>query len=776
MDKAFNLRQNSKPVFYGFIACWLVSVGIWTHSYTSIGFSESDTSIYHSELGSPNAELSNPVNVKKIDVFEDCTIQKLVRTLEIEETRSIDSHSRVYDQILEKHALSDILANLDFTERCDLYFKNLFIRDRNWFVDPNEDFPLDHRDGFDLESFKKETSENTRHKYAQMSNLEYDKINFKDKNVVKGVEQLAEEEFKVFWERTMKTEQKIVDYLSHLRIFDKCYVTSDDRYIMGKANELLEKEANSIDRTQFKATDGEILINDQGSKSCSELESRIYKWMSHSYPIYERWTGEIFLSPPDLRKFVHYPEVFKTTNSKFKGFTERPSKSTFTANGPCFFNKFKNSLNGKGIVLSIGDKHVDDTVRLIRLLRALNNHYPIQIVFYDSLSDDTKARIVAAARNKMIDLPESFHKVSKNFPADYLNVQDGGLPKQEVWFVNTYNAIHDNFKDKFKRFANKFLATLFNSFEEFMLVDADTVLLQSPSEFFDLKDYKTTGAYFFKDRTTPQFRPPGDTKFFQKITPSILDNLMFDIPIITQKTLGLEFFDGMNHFMESGVVLINRHLHFNSILTMLQLNFFKPVTSRVHGDKEIFWLGFAANGDEDYHFNKNFAASIGTLTSQEERLTSQGNLKKSQELCSPHPGHLDENGKLVWFNSGFKFCGKSDLVNFESEVKKQEHFKFLKDAESMREYYEGSLKLKNAVIPPFNIKSAKTAENSVEEPKEGWKMEHGYCHSYLWCAYSSIGGLTSDGGDNTQVGHVYEFEQDSIDLYAYFGDIWVGNE
>ncbi|WEJ93179.1 mannosyltransferase [Yamadazyma tenuis] len=397
-------------------------------------------------------------------------------------------------------------------------------------------------------------------------------------------------------------------------------------------------------------------------------------------------------------------------------------------------------------------------------------------VFYDSLSDDTKAKIVAAARNKMVDLPESFHKVSKHFPSDYLTAQDSGLPKQEVWFVNTYNAIHDNFKDKFKRFANKFLATLFNSFEEFMLIDADTILLQSPSEFFDLKDYISTGAYFFKDRTAPQFRPPGDTKFFQKITPSILDTLMFDIPIITQKTLGLEFFDGMGHFMESGVVLINRHLHFNSILTMLQMNFFRPVTARVHGDKEIFWLGFAASGDEDYHFNKNFAASIGTITSQEERLTSQGNHKKSQELCSPHPGHINENGKLVWFNSGFKFCGKSDLVDFEAEVKKQEHFKFLKDAKSMQEYYEGSLILKSAIIPPFMGKLVTRADNKVEEPAEGWHMEGGYCHSYLWCAYSSIGGLTSDGQDNTQVGQVFEFDQDSIDLSSYFGDIWVGNE
>ncbi|EGV60648.1 hypothetical protein CANTEDRAFT_137126, partial [Yamadazyma tenuis ATCC 10573] len=478
-----------------------------------------------------------------------------------------------------------------------------------------------------------------------------------------------------------------------------------------------------------------------------------------------------------MRDFVKYPEVFKPTTPKFNELTDDVTKSTLTGNKPCFFNNFKNKLNGKGIVLSIKDSHVDDTVKLIHLLRALNNHYPIQIVFYDSINDESKIKIVNAARKKMIDLPASFNKVAKNFPPGYFNFQDGGLPKQEVWFVNTYNAIHNNYKDKFRGFANKFLATLFNSFEEVMLIDADTVLVQNPSYYFNLKNYVSKGAYFFKDRTAPEFRPTGDTKFFEKITPSILDNLMFDIPIISQKTLGLEFFQGMGHFMESGLVLINRNLHFNSVLTMVQLNFFNPVTTRVYGDKEIFWLGFATTGDEDYHFNKFFAASVGALTPQQDRLNGDGTEKKSQEVCSAHPGHINgEDGKtLIWFNSGFKFCGQSDVVKYEDEVKKQEHLKFLKDAQSMREYYEGPIVLKNAIIPPFKNKLETWAENIIEEPRQGWHMEKGYCNSYLWCAYSSIGGLTNDGGDTTQTGQVFDFDKDSIDLFKYYGDVWVGN-
>lgn len=143
-------------------------------------------------------------------------------------------------------------------------------------------------------------------------------------------------------------------------------------------------------------------------------------------------------------------------------------------------------------MLSIGDGHVEDTVKLIHLLRALNNKLPIQIVYYDNLAKETKDKIVTAAREVMVTVPKSFELVSRLFPEDYLT---NGLPQQEVWFVNTYNAIHANFKKKFHKFSNKFLATIFNSFNEFILVDADTVLMQNPEYFFQLPGYKNTGTF-----------------------------------------------------------------------------------------------------------------------------------------------------------------------------------------------------------------------------------------------------------------------------------------
>ena len=63
---------------------------------------------------------------------------------------------------------------------------------------------------------------------------------------------------------------------------------------------------------------------------------------------------------------------------------------------------------------------------------------------------------------------------------------------------------------------------------------------------------------------------------------------------------------------------------------MMQMNFMKPVTSRSYGDKEIIWLAFATNGDESYHFNKYYAAAIGTLTPDVQRLTKDGKPKRGR--------------------------------------------------------------------------------------------------------------------------------------------------
>ncbi|CAK7909575.1 putative alpha-1,3-mannosyltransferase Mnn1p [[Candida] anglica] len=727
----------------------------------------------------------------KENLLDDVSIQLYQSQNNIKDVRNIDAHSSVYDTIFANHEVNSVLGELSFSERCDLYFTNLYAINPTWYLDPNVDVPLENRDGFKYKDFYNRKKNELKEAIAKEKNIaNKDEVKEDDE-----FEKRMKEDYDRFWAKTQKTEQTIVDYLSHLRIYNKCYVTRDNKIEKKRLDTFITNqkkfisaltESSKINRkAKFSYSREEKLLNVDSFKTCSNLESKIYPWLSMSYPIFERFSGERFLSPPQMKdflprstpSFVFAPSHEDAHYGKGKG--GKISSRITNNNKGCFLQHFKNSLNGKGIVLSIADKHVDDTVRLISLLRALNNRYPIQIVYNGGLSDESKYLINMAAREPFKSFPSSFKDVEQYFPKDYLDPKDHGLPKQEVWFVNVQNVIQDQYKNKFGGFSNKFLAAMFNSFEEYLLVDADTVIVQNPDFFFNLKNYKSKGAYFYKDRAAPHFRTMSDCTFFKKITPSIVDQVVFDLPIITKKSLDLDFFDGMFYYMESGLVAINRNLHFNAIMMMIQMNFYPPVSARVYGDKEIFWLGFLAAGEENFHFNDYWAASIGEETDMSARVTDKNpKTFKSKEICAAHPGHVSsEDGKtLVWFNSGFRFCGQSKVVKYDREIKEGRRFPFLKTEADMRAFYTNRAKIRHAVIPPFKNKFETLCENEDGEPKEAWKMDGGYCNSYLWCAYSQIGGTTKDGGDNTQKGTFIEFDKKSVDLFTYYGDIWVGNE
>ncbi|KAG7666156.1 uncharacterized protein J8A68_000302 [[Candida] subhashii] len=772
-------RTRQKLLVYVCLVIWLIGINLWLFkSHPISGFRKassvahsiydqySDEVVYGQQSYNENTDEDNKNEQQKHvkTMYKDAFFQLLTKQSKIKDHRNIqDAHSQTYDSIFKNHEISSVVGNLDFNERCQLYFQNVFIDDHNWLFNPNEKIKLENKDQFKLEDFKKDKEGDLKSDFASKKGIKTDDVKV-DSDEFRA---FAKEKYDEFWNETMVYEQKIVDTLSTFRIFNKCFITNDNQTQVTANEHFIQKQHQfvkalkssgvaSTGLTPFEATHKETLID----LTRSNFEHRVYPWLSFEPPVYEDWRGHIYHSPPDLNAI-----------KKMK-----PQKAFPRKNFQFFLKSFKEACNGKGIVLSIGDQHVDDTIKLIHLLRALNNKLPIQIVYYDNLTTDTKKKIVTAAREKIFALPKSFQKVADQFPDDYLSPEDSGLPKQEVWFVNTYNVIHNDFKDKFQKFANKFLATLFNSFEEFMLIDADTILFQNPEFFFNLKGYKETGTYFYRDRTADTRHRDSDAYFFKKITPSVIDQVMFNIPIITSHTLNREFFkDGEFHYMESGLVVLNRDRHFSSILLMLQMYFFHPVAERIHGDKEVFWLAMAANGDESYHFNDYFAAAIGQVTPQEFRQRKDGHNRYSLEICSPHPGHIDsEDGKsLVWMNSGFQYCGQADIIDYKKEADKKTRLKWLENEDSFKTFYYSPLRITHAIIPPLDVVAA---ENVEDEPSTGWHMDEEYCNSYMWCAYSSIGGKTKDGGNNKVDGKVFEFDQKDQDLFTYYGDIWVGLE
>ena len=110
-------------------------------------------------------------------------------------------------------------------------------------------------------------------------------------------------------------------------------------------------------------------------------------------------------------------------------------------------------------MITISDSHLDDCIRLIHLLRYLDNKLPIQII-HTGLSDVTKNQLRQASTSDF-----------------------QGKPHQNVTLVNVTPAIEEKYLHKFDKFGHKILAVLFNTFQEIILLDADTVLTQNQQNF-----------------------------------------------------------------------------------------------------------------------------------------------------------------------------------------------------------------------------------------------------------------------------------------------------
>ncbi|EGW32244.1 uncharacterized protein SPAPADRAFT_50814 [Spathaspora passalidarum NRRL Y-27907] len=512
-----------------------------------------------------------------------------------------------------------------------------------------------------------------------------------------------------------ENQQKVRDILSNFRIFNKCYIGTT-------STNQLSWHPKSWLASLFEEKSTQSFL-----KGTHTFEKRFYPWLSGESPTYEDWSG-----------VVHFDVPY----------------SASPYNNPYWLNRFQNKFKGRGIVLTIGNQHVDSLIRLIRVLRALKNQYPIQIFVDEDFSQEAKDKIVDAARSNFTELPPSFDKVFDILGEDYINPEKG-LPPQDIWFVNIKNTIVPSYWSLFKGFNKKLLANIFNSFEEYMLLDSDSVILENPEFFFNIKEYKQTGAYFFKDRSWDN-RTQSSINFFKSLGPCLIDSVIFDIPMMTNHTLNREFFKGFKHYMESGLVLMDKKRHFNSILMMLQLSFFEPVDKNVYGEKEYFWLGMAFNGDESYEFEPNFAAAIGNFTDTNNSI---------KEVCSAHPAHLSaHDGHLLWINSGFQFCHRDDkgIIDYKTEASHGDRFS--SDPDKLKIFYESLLRPNNGIIPPISLES--TSSNG---PTSGWSQDFRYCARKLYCAHSSIGNK-----DKPILGQVITFNDTSKNLMTYFGEIWMG--
>lgn len=549
--------------------------------------------------------------------------------------------------------------------------------------------------------------------------------------------------------KTINTESEMAQSISLLRIYNKCFIENN--------SESYENNQH-LDNTLFH---------------------KFFPYLSGKTPQFEIMHGynESTILEDSLPDF---------SNNQFVG-------NYVNNTGGNLLKFYKNNISGRGILLTVTSRHSKEAAKLIRVLRALNNELPIQVIFRGSLSKKSRQIIMTAALHELEDVLK-FSTGYKNILPEIDLVSDSQkfnikYPKQSITFVNMKGVI--NSTRLFPGFLNKVISYVFSSFSEVMLLDTDTVPLVELVKLFESQQYKETSTFFFKDRTLRDTNDYMETNFFHKLLPhgSKLETSFGITPVNNDLLKDNAYFRGYRHYQESGVVLLNKKDHFSSLLMILPLGYWKePVKSSVWGDKEFYWLSLLMAGDQKFAFNEFYAGSIGEATTNSSLQLYDVDV---HEVCSSHPGHINEKGELLWINSGFSYCKKNGYF------RDREKFPFDNyDMNTLKRIYENPLKITHGIVPPtlplfrgdnndlerswkLKWKSRKKdqdekSNNSPQrfdyQPQKGW-VKSEICSNYNYCAYDKIESYFDS--NSFDEGHFFAFNESCILKYDYLGKLWI---
>lgn len=465
--------------------------------------------------------------------------------------------------------------------------------------------------------------------------------------------------------------------------------------------------------------------------------------------------------------------------------------------------EFHHNMNGQGIVISATTRFTRDIVRLIRLLRAMGNTLPIEVMHRRDLLVRSKQAISLAAtvpKEQLMALPHSDERLLKRLLPDF-DVSTHEFPVQNLTLVNMASTLDLQRSGLFVSYNNKLLALFCLSFAQALLLDADLVILQRPQYFFDMPEFTSTGAYFFRDRTLTDQNDWVETNFFSKLMPHqhLTLDMAMGIKPVSNHTMKNTYMLGWRHGQEAGVVLFDKKRHFGSLVPLLSLALWnEPVRSLIWGDKEMYWLAMSIAGDENYTFNEFAAASVGATT--ESLSYKLYNNTQAREVCLLHPGHVAADGTLLWINSGFSYC-KMNSQGRDSHIFPYSLMDFAKE---LPDLYGSPLKIRSAIVPPdlpalrpfglpvsldeefeflLHLKKRKKDVDQFDRlanvhqiseygPQRGW-VKTSCCSFYHYCAYDRI---TSYLGEGEVDGRYFEFPAQEVLKFDFLGAIWLSGQ
>ena len=277
----------------------------------------------------------------------------------------------------------------------------------------------------------------------------------------------------------------------------------------------------------------------------------------------------------------------------------------------------EHNYKNKGLVICVTEKNNYHklVICLIQIIRYLGCHLPIELFYC----------------NNELSL-NTINIFNSNKGVKCVNLND---------IVRNFN---------FSGYQIKPFSIYYSSFEEVVLIDADSILFKNPEEFFYDREYIDNGITFFIDQQNKKIHTNDTIKFINHNIDSLF-NINYSY-----------------HHQEqcSSLVIINKRKKWLSLLGICGLNYeYKETYNHLFGDKDTFWLGCRL-------FNQifSFRNNLGILTYPKKLKDYRKN------YCEKHGGKriigngdkifLDEEGLPIHLNQFKMEHSNNDILHNSS--------------------------------------------------------------------------------------------------------------
>lgn len=398
-----------------------------------------------------------------------------------------------------------------------------------------------------------------------------------------------------------------------------------------------------------------------------------------------------------------------------------------------FWSYWREYAQGKGIVITLAERTKPLFFKQIKVLEHMGNKLPIQVV--------TKGT-----------------EFSKGFISELSKFVK--TTNQQIYLVDCAPLLDTTFAGEFiNNVVNKWLAVIFNTFEEIILLDVDAVPFIPLEQFLEDPKYKSTGMLLYKDRNMPNEHTFSYCiHMLAEVEPSYQEDKLLKSKLkFLRKQKSFDeseeasvyqnfFHDMLLHHVDSGLVVINKSSNLNGLIFSFMLHLDGKMQRCVYGDKEIFWLGQLYAG-ETYSIHPVDGGIVGPVT----ETLNEDNSQTTYQICGAQIAHSSEHGELLWTNGGLQTCKIIDSAANDFE----NNYNYFEDRygtiEELQNLYDSPLRIEGVIVPNIN-------QNPWIQLLE--------CAKYTYCATATSGAMSKKGD------HMIQFDKRMSQRLTNIAKIW----